>query len=210
MHLSLIRVIAKVLRPTVTLVKKNWKLLLMVLSGLLLLWRPVTLRAEFSSSIPHADPTDVWEFMAVFANYKTLNSKLLDFKIVDNNFMNHHHGHTWKYSVLYTEHFENIPIGTNTALGHYKVYQNHDTEGSGLFDEEHDLVISSTHITCLLPFSTWCLSTQAEDRFRWENKGTFVVEVIDYQCPWILQAVCRAEVNSQRTRVLDTLRDVEF
>ena len=73
-----------------------------------------------------------------------------------------------------------------------------------------DLVISSSHETCLLPGDLWCLTTTAGNRFRFSQTGTMVMEVVDYSCPWVLLMVCKAEADTQRSKVLNNLKHTVF
>merc|ERR1711970_896397 len=139
--------------------------------------------------------------MSDFSNSKVLNPKLLEFQVLSDSTNKRRKGAVWNYSVKYTEMFENIPFGTNTAIGNFTVFQD---------DALQDLVISSTHETCLLPGDTWCLVTTARNRFRFEQTGTVVMEIVDYSCPWLLLLVCNAEVESQRSKVLNNLKQTEF
>ena len=77
-------------------------------------------------------------------------------------------GSVWRYTVQYTEYYEHLPLLTNSARGNYTVYQD---------QEEGDLRISSSHLTCLLPGDVWCLTTTAENRFRFFQTGTQLAEV---------------------------------
>ena len=110
-------------------------------------------------------------------------------------------GSVWQYSVRYSEYFEHIPLLTNTALGNFTVYQD---------EEEGDLRISSHHLTCLLPGESWCLETRAENRFRFQQTGTEVAEVITYSCPWLLLPLCVAECETQRAKVMNNLQATVF
>ena len=110
-------------------------------------------------------------------------------------------GSVWQYSVRYSEYFEHIPLLTNTALANFTVYQD---------EEEGDLRISSQHLTCLLPGDNWCLETRAENRFRFQQTGTEVAEVITYSCPWLLLPLCVAECESQRAKVMNNLQATVF
>ena len=110
-------------------------------------------------------------------------------------------GSVWQYSVRYMEYFEHIPLLTNTAVGNFTVYQDED---------QGDLRISSQHETCLLPWDTWCLETTAENRFRFEQTGTMVAEMINYSCPWLLLPLCVAECETQRAKVMNNLQATVF
>lgn len=166
-----------------------------------ILLRSVVRRREEVITIPQATPTQVWEYMADFSNNKILNPKLLDFQILSDSTNKRKKGTIWTYSVRYTEFFENIPFGTNTAVGNYSIFQD---------EKLQDLVITSVHETCLLPGNLWCLKTTAGNRFRFDQTGTIVQEVVDYSCPWLLLKVCQAEVESQRGKVLNNLKHTVF
>ena len=184
--------------------KLFWKGGLRIISFLFILkliLKTVVKRREDAISIPHATPTEVWEFMADFSNQKILNPKLLYFQILSDNTNKLRKGYAWTYSVRYTELFETIPFGTNTAVGNFSIFQDQKLQ---------DLVIMSEHVTCLLPRETWCLHTLAENRFRFEQTGTEVTEVVNYSCPWALQPICTSEIDSQRKKVLNNLRHTVF
>ena len=110
-------------------------------------------------------------------------------------------GSIWTYSVLYTEYYEHLPLLTNSALGNFTIYQD---------QEEGDLRISSSHLTCLLPGNTWCLTSVAENRFRFHQTGTQMVEVVTFSCPWLLLPLCTAECNTQRSKVIHNLQQTIF
>ena len=66
--------------------------------------------------------------MIYFSNYKILNPKLLDFQILSDTTKKRARGAVWSYTVRYTELFEHIPVGSNTALGNYTVYQDNNIQ----------------------------------------------------------------------------------
>ena len=129
-------------------------------------------------------------------------------------------GSVWRYTVQYTEYYEHLPLLTNSARGNYTVYQD---------QQEGDLRISSSHLTCLLPGDVWCLTTTAENRFRFFQTGTQLAEVrrgrmcevwsetifclfqiVNFSCPWLLLPLCTAECNTQRTKVINNLQQTVF
>ena len=110
-------------------------------------------------------------------------------------------GSVWRYSVQYSEYYEHLPLLTNSALANFTVYQD---------QEEGDLRISSTHLTCLLPGDIWCLTTTAENRFRFHQTGSEMGEMVKFSCPWLLLPLCTAECETQRTKVLNNLQQTIF
>ena len=60
-----------------------------------------------------------------------MNPKLLEFHILSDSTNKRRKGSVWTYSVRYTELFENIPFGTNTAVGNFTVYQDDQLQVSG-------------------------------------------------------------------------------
>ena len=203
--------------------------------------------SHIAAIIPQATPSQVWQFMADFSNYKLLNPHLIDWQVVTDSthrkkqvsssiiriilvlpegntigkigllgsvFFNHTpvnnnihrclhllQGSVWNYTVRYSEYYEHIPLLTNSALANYSVYQD---------QEIGDLRISSTHSTCLLPGDQWCLTTTAENRFRFYQTGTQMAEIVNFSCPWVLVALCTAECQTQRTKVINNLQNTVF
>ena len=116
--------------------KLYWRTGCKVVGTLLLLkmlLRSVVRRREEVITIPQATPTQVWEYMADFSNYKILNPKVLDFQILSDSTNKRKKGSVWTYSVRYTELFENIPFGTNTAVGNFSIYQDEKLQVSEIF-----------------------------------------------------------------------------
>ena len=66
--------------------------------------------------------------MADYSNYKILNPKLLSFEILADSTRKRARGAVWSYSVRYSELFEHIPVGTNTAVANYTVYQDKELQ----------------------------------------------------------------------------------
>ncbi|XP_023341874.1 uncharacterized protein LOC111711700 isoform X2 [Eurytemora carolleeae] len=160
------------------------------------LFRTVTRRTIFKVSLPHVTPNKVWDFMADFSNQQILNPGIFKFQVEKDS-----SGHNeWNYAVRYWEYYENIPVFTNSALGHFRVYQ----------DNNEGLMIASDHVTCLLSFNIWCLQTTSKQSFRFEGTGSLVTEVTDWQCPYILVSVCRGEVETQRSKVFSNLESVRL
>merc|ERR1712115_226512 len=174
--------------------------ILMVLTGTLLHTKVETREDKV---VVEASVKEVRDFMADFSNMNYLNPFLFEFHILEEAKDTEAEGleEAWQYKVQYSEQYETIPLLTNTATAEYKVYQEPSSE---------DLVISSEHTTCLLPLSMWCLVTQAHNRFRSLGPHTQVQEVVNFSCPWLLLPICWAEIESQRTKVLDNLRKAPY
>ena len=110
---------------------------------------------------------------------------------------------SWNYGVHYTEYFERLPhIFENSAVAQYHVYE----------DEKNSVyLIKSEHETCMIPYlNMFCLKTEAQDNFVTKEDDCLVEEVIEYECPLLLLPLCKAELNSQRTKVLENLQDQVF
>ena len=57
----------------------------------------------------------------------------------------------------------------------------------------------------------FCLKTVAKDKFiTTQEENCMIKEEIHYECPLILVPLCRAELYSQRTKVLGNLQDQMF
>lgn len=162
-------------------------------------FRPILLRNEFKERIENVQCRDVWDFMADFSNMKMLNPELKHFEILDEE--HDRVNGDWKYGVFYTEYFEHLPrFMENSAIGHYQVTKS-----------DQNFVIKSEHVTCMIPIVNWyCLQTFAQQDFMTSNEDCFVQEDIRYQCPLFLVPLCRAELNSQRRKVLGNLQDQTF
>ena len=78
--------------------------------------------------VSQASPTQVWEFMADFSNYKYLNPHLLEWRVLEDSTKRKEKGSEWSYVVRYSELYEHIPLLTNTATGNYSVFQDHESQ----------------------------------------------------------------------------------
>ena len=129
----------------------------------------------------------------------TLNPELISFNIIDES---HGPNGQWNYGVYYTEYFEFLPkFMQNSAIGHYHIIRK----------PSNSYNIESEHVTCMIPSYKWfCLKTNAKDKFVTLKKNCQVEEIIEYECPLLLVPLCRAELASQRNKVLSNLKDQIF
>lgn len=107
----------------------------------------------------------------------------------------------WTYGVHYVEYFEHLPeFFENSAIGRYTVSSN-----------EEVYTIESEHITCMIPILNWfCLKTSAKDTLEPWHQDCLVKEEINFECPLLFIPLCRAEVQSQRSKVMDNLQYQTF
>ena len=127
----------------------------------------------------------------------------------------------WNYRVYYEEYFEYLPsIFKNSAFGNYHVFQDNkvmkhiypipiyskDKKQFDIFFQEF-YFINSTHLTCMIP-NYFCLETQAHEKFHEKSSGCVLEETINYQCPTVLYPLCKYEVYSQRSKVLNNLQEM--
>ena len=132
-----------------------------------------------------------------------LNPEVIDFEILGES---HGINGEWKYGVKYSEHFEHLPnFFENIATANYQV-----TEDTKLSTYK----IVSQHKTCMIPkLDLFCLNTEAFDEFKANKNDEYsciIEETIDYECPLALIPLCKAELLSQRTKVLNNLQEQVF
>jgi len=159
---------------------------------------PILLRNEFQQTILDTECKPVWDFLADFSNYQTLNPEVKYFEILDES---HGKDGKWTYGVHYVEYFEHLPdFFENSAIGRYTVSSN-----------EEVYTIESEHITCMIPILNWfCLKTSAKDTLEPWHQDCLVKEEINFECPLLFIPLCRAEVQSQRSKVMDNLQYQTF
>ena len=130
-----------------------------------------------------------------------LNPALKSFDISDES---HGPKGQWNYGVYYTEYFELLPkFMENSAVAKYQVIR----------ENRNSYKIDSQHVTCMIPTLNWfCLETKAQDKFitTTSKKNCKIEETINYECPLILIPLCRAELTSQRRKVLSNLKNQLF
>ena len=133
-----------------------------------------------------------------FSNYQTLNPEVKYFEILDES---HGKDGKWTYGVHYVEYFEHLPeFFENSAIGRYTVSST-----------EELYTIESEHITCMIPILNWfCLKTNAKDTLEPWHQDCVIKEEINFECPLLFIPLCRAEVQSQRSKVMDNLQYQTF
>uniref|UniRef100_U5ES57 Putative conserved secreted protein n=1 Tax=Corethrella appendiculata TaxID=1370023 RepID=U5ES57_9DIPT len=149
---------------------------------------------EIDATIPDTKPEDVWEYLSDFSKMKILNPTILDFKITS-DYGNYEH---WKYHVEYTERLSHWPYYLNRATALYSIKQLPKEEG-GYFS------VASVHKTCFF-LGLFCLKSKGEFRLSVINeKDTYCVETVFYQCPLFFGQFCKREVEFQRKAIFTNL-----
>ena len=128
-----------------------------------------------------------------------LNPELKHFDILDES---HGPKGEWNYGVYYTEYFEHLPkFLENSAFAQYHIIR----------ENSNSYKIDSEHVTCMIPSLNWfCLKTKAQDKFVTFKQNCKIEENITYECPLILVPLCKAELNTQRTKVFANLKQQQF
>ena len=63
----------------------------------------------------------------------------------------------------------------------------------------------------MIPSLNWfCLKTKAQDKFVTFKQNCKIEENITYECPLVLVPLCKAELNTQRTKVFANLKQQQF
>ena len=128
-----------------------------------------------------------------------LNPEMKNFDILEES---HGPKGQWNYGVYYTEYFEHLPkFLENSAVAKYQV----------IMENKNSYKIDSQHVTCMIPTLNWfCLETKAQIKFFTLKKTCKIEELIHFECPLVLVPLCRAELTSQRTKVLSNLKRQKF
>lgn len=141
----------------------------------------------------------------------------MDFKITsDEGNFNH-----WKYSVEYTERLSHWPYWENVAEADFEVKKLHQSDRA-------QYAVSSDHRTCFLAglyccklhknalqikfhishfncYASFSVYSTGEFLFSEMGSDTYVVEIVNYQCPPFFGPVCRREVEFQRKAIMQNL-----
>ena len=92
-----------------------------VISILIIVLKPIILKASFNKSLTNVKCYDAWDYMADFSKYPSLNPEVIKFDILKEE---HEITGKWIYEVYYEEYFENLPkMLTNSAVGKYEVFK---------------------------------------------------------------------------------------
>ncbi|XP_022910000.1 uncharacterized protein [Onthophagus taurus] len=172
--------------------KRNVSYIITIFLALYLFFRRKTYEHEETLLLEKIKPVDVWEYVADFSNMKDLNPTIISFNIIDES-GNYDH---WKYSVEYSEHLSHWPYLENHAIGHYDIKGNHQNDV---------YFINSAHITCLFG-NYFCLNSKSSFKISNSRNGSMCQELIEYQCPAILNQFCFKEVDFQRKAIMKNLK----
>ncbi|CAH1710378.1 uncharacterized protein LOC114124101 isoform X1 [Aphis gossypii] len=186
---------SKIVRYTKMIVHRHRRMMvfsiIVVVLALILTAKHENYVRFISSDMENAKPRDVWEYVSDFSNVMKLNPTIMKFIIT--------HESTdykqWNYTVEYEEHLSQIPFVINKIIGDFIVDKSHSQPA-----------IKSTHRTCFAKI--YCLNTKSEMIFVDLSNGTRVVEMIKYECPWLLTKFCMNEVLYQRKEIFRQLQTV--
>ncbi|XP_055376973.1 uncharacterized protein LOC129609118 [Condylostylus longicornis] len=171
--------------------------LVFIVAGILLIYF-IFLRGyneyKIEGVIKNAKAEDVWEYAADFSKMKLLNPTILDFRITADAGTYDH----WTYSVVYKEKLSHWPYWINVGYADYVVRKFPKSVGE-------TMVIDSKHKTCFLA-GFYCLYSIGEQKFENINqKDTYYMESVQYQCPPLMGKYCKEEVEFQRKAIMHNL-----
>eukprot|EP00096_Caligus_rogercresseyi_P011488 TRINITY_DN4526_c0_g1_i1.p1 TRINITY_DN4526_c0_g1~~TRINITY_DN4526_c0_g1_i1.p1 ORF type:complete len:166 (+),score=30.29 TRINITY_DN4526_c0_g1_i1:114-611(+) len=125
---------------------------------------------------------EAFVFVKDFRNYQELNPLITSIVITEES--------PSHQIAEYEELFETLPSFINNfSVGSFNI-------------DPHEQSITSTHSTCLLAGTFYCLTTQS---FLSLEQGLLKLK-IEYECPFALTPVCRAEIVSQQSKILKSLK----
>ena len=186
----------------------------------------IQLKKHSEIFIPNVDPFKVFMIFGNFTNFFLLEPNLIMFKLEAeyngeemvnisarnyNEFLTNHRDQlltnhqSWSYVVSYEEYYQHLPaILTNKNQGHFIL---------SVLDEGFQVI--SNHTTEYLPrhpINTRAINTfkKVTDGETKKTVGTLVIEDVYYESPLLFIVLAIAEVEAQRTKVLNALANWKY